>query len=463
MNKFKGLKIASLNINSIIKHIDELQVLLENSPIDILAINESKIDDTVSDDEIHINGYNIIRNDRNRNGGGVLMYIRKPISFAERKDLVPDSLEIICVEIKKPYNKSFLVCAWYRPPSTDINLFDKFEAFLHKCDLVDQELLIMGDLNCDVSKFPLECNARRLQFLSSLYQLDQLINEPTRVTKASATLIDLFFTNKRENILQSGVVHLGISDHSLIYAVRKFSLPKSRKSVKIARNFKNFRANDFLNDILQIPWHCITSHDNPNVCWKIWQSLYVKVLDMHAPIRHTRIRTNSHPWINRRIKEQMRLRDFYKKQAVKHSSQTHWNMYRKTRNDLNFEMRLAKKKYFCDKINACAETNNPKKSWSLINDLLGKRRKSNNITELCVDDVTISEDASIAETFNDFFVDIGSKLASEIDTQWLNENNADSDTDNNTSHLNTLFKFRTICEQEVITELNNLSVKINRT
>ena len=74
-----------------------------------------------------------------------------------------------------------------------------------------------------------------------------------KVTKASATLIDLFFTNKRENILQSGVVHLGTSDLSLIYAVRKFRLPKSRKSVKIARNFKNFRANDFLNDILQIP------------------------------------------------------------------------------------------------------------------------------------------------------------------------------------------------------------------
>ena len=94
---------------------------------------------------------------------------------------------------------------------------------------------------------------------------------------------------------------------------------------------------------------------------------YVKVLDVHAPIRHTRIRTNSLPWINRKIKEQMRLRDFYKKQAVKHSSQIHWNMYRKTRNELNLKMRLAKKKYFCDKINACAETNNPQKSWFLIN------------------------------------------------------------------------------------------------
>jgi hypothetical protein len=88
----------------------------------------------------------------------------------------------------------------------------------------------MGDLNCDISKFPQDSNARKLQFLSSLYQLDQLINEPTRVTSTSATLIDLFFTNKQQNIMQSGVVHIGISDHSLIYAVRKFALPKSHES-----------------------------------------------------------------------------------------------------------------------------------------------------------------------------------------------------------------------------------------
>ena len=108
MKNLKGLKIASLNINIIIEHINELKVLMESNPIDILAINESKIDDTVSDNEIHINGYNIIRNDRNRNGGGVLMYIRKPLSFSERNDLVPDLLEIICVEIKNLHNKSFV-------------------------------------------------------------------------------------------------------------------------------------------------------------------------------------------------------------------------------------------------------------------------------------------------------------------------------------------------------------------
>ena len=313
----------------------------------------------------------------------------------------------------------------------------------------------MGDLNCDVSKLPSESNTRKLQFLSLLYQLDQLISEPTRVTGTSATLIDLFFTNKPDNIIRPGVVHIGISDHSLIYAVRKFTLPKSRESVKIARNFKNFNANDFLSDISQIPWECIISHDNPNICWKIWETLYLKVLDTHAPLRHIRIRTNSLPWINKKVKEQMRLRDYYNKQAVKHSSQTQWEMYRKTRNNVNSEIRLAKKKYFCNRINECAQINNPTKSWSLINNLLGKKIKSNNITKLYVNDVIISEDNLIAETFNDLFINIGSKLASEIDAQPPNESDAEGTINNNISLLST-FEFSAISEEEVYTELCNL-------
>ena len=130
-------------------------------------------------------------------------------------------------------------------------------------------LCYMGYFNCDVTKSSPDYNTRGLQFLSTLYQLDQIINEPTRVTIASASLIDLFFTNKRENISQSGVIHLGLSDHSMIYAVRKFIVPKSDPKIKIIRNFKNFNINDFLSDVSQISWETATIHDNPNVCWKI--------------------------------------------------------------------------------------------------------------------------------------------------------------------------------------------------
>ena len=82
--------------------MDELRVLISNSTIDILAINESKIDDSVFDNEINIIG-NMIRNDRNRFGGGVVLYIRDTISFSERKDLVPEPLEMICIEVRRPH------------------------------------------------------------------------------------------------------------------------------------------------------------------------------------------------------------------------------------------------------------------------------------------------------------------------------------------------------------------------
>ena len=52
--KSKGLKIASLNVNSLLKHIDEIRVLLEKYTFDILAINESKIDNSIPDNEIQM-------------------------------------------------------------------------------------------------------------------------------------------------------------------------------------------------------------------------------------------------------------------------------------------------------------------------------------------------------------------------------------------------------------------------
>jgi hypothetical protein len=117
----------------------------------------------------------------------------------------------------------------------------------------------MGDVNCDFLKSPPDAHTRKLQFLSSLYQFDQLINEPTRVTGTSATGIDLIFTNRVENILNSDIVHVGISDHSLILAVRKFRIDKSKKNTTYFRNFKRFSSNDFLTDLSQVQWETVVS------------------------------------------------------------------------------------------------------------------------------------------------------------------------------------------------------------
>ena len=50
-----------------------------------------------------------------------------------------------------------------------------------------------------------------------------MIHGPTRITDSSRSLLDVPITSMPEKITFSGVVHIGISDHSLIYAIREIN------------------------------------------------------------------------------------------------------------------------------------------------------------------------------------------------------------------------------------------------
>ena len=63
------------------RHIDEIRVLLSDCSFAILAINETKLDHTILDCEIHINNYSIFCYDRNRYGGGVAIYVKNSILY----------------------------------------------------------------------------------------------------------------------------------------------------------------------------------------------------------------------------------------------------------------------------------------------------------------------------------------------------------------------------------------------
>ena len=56
--------MASLNFTCLPKHIDELRDFLAASTIDILAINETRLDSSIHDNEVHIPGYEIVRRNR---------------------------------------------------------------------------------------------------------------------------------------------------------------------------------------------------------------------------------------------------------------------------------------------------------------------------------------------------------------------------------------------------------------
>ena len=65
-----GFKMACLNINGLVKHFDELRVLLAEFSVVILGINETRLEESIKSSELHIPSLEFIRCDRNRHGGG---------------------------------------------------------------------------------------------------------------------------------------------------------------------------------------------------------------------------------------------------------------------------------------------------------------------------------------------------------------------------------------------------------
>ena len=90
--KKRGLHFLHLNVNSLLPKIDEVRYIAEKSNAAVIGTTETKLDDSVLDSEISINGYDIIRNDRNRKGGGVACYIRQNICY-NSKNVFPSTVE----------------------------------------------------------------------------------------------------------------------------------------------------------------------------------------------------------------------------------------------------------------------------------------------------------------------------------------------------------------------------------
>ena len=53
-----------------------------------------------------------------------------------------------------------------------MSLFNEFDVILQKCEFKDKELIVVGDINCDVMKSPPDAHTQQFNLLPSLYQLD---------------------------------------------------------------------------------------------------------------------------------------------------------------------------------------------------------------------------------------------------------------------------------------------------
>ena len=166
----RGFKIASINLASLYRNIDQLRIYMLSNTVGILPINETRLDSSTQNGEVNIPGYTLERKDRNRNGGGVALYIRDSINYKRLNDLPDDNIELISIQVSKPKTKPFIVCTWYRPPGSTTELMNRFEDVLQKLDSYHMEVDIIGDLNCNVGATSPDCSTQKLLDLCDNYQ-----------------------------------------------------------------------------------------------------------------------------------------------------------------------------------------------------------------------------------------------------------------------------------------------------
>ena len=127
-NKFiSELKFSSININSIRGKKLELLAFLDLHQPQIVAIQETKIDSTISTSELFPETcpYNVYRKDRSLDGGGVMLLRHKDIPHMPITELENGSES---VWVKVFANKtSHLVASWYRPPDGKIEELELFK------------------------------------------------------------------------------------------------------------------------------------------------------------------------------------------------------------------------------------------------------------------------------------------------------------------------------------------------
>ena len=111
-------------------------------------------------------------------------------------------------------------------------------------------------------------------------------------------------------------MHLSISDHSLVYMIRKSHYVRDGVRHIEARTMKNFNSENFLRELEQEHWDNVYCFEDPNKMWEIWKCILMATIDEHAPFRLRRVRNRKSPWITNDLRRQIFNRDYLKKKAV---------------------------------------------------------------------------------------------------------------------------------------------------
>lgn len=347
--------LVHLNINSIANKIDEIKEINKTLKSSIIILTETKIDDSYTNCLFKLDDYRMFRKDRKKGGGGVMAYVKRGINVQRLKlEENYNTVEVLVLDVDIGENSSIVV-GIYRPPSRSSNAdyFLKLQKELHHLLTwvlqKRQTVIIKGDINLDKRK-PNSREGRVLNDIEDVFDLKCLINEYTRITPDSKTLIDLILTNRPDLFDSTGVSDFGLSDHAMINGFLKPKVKKYRHKVITFRSKKNFVENNFKTEIHETMTNMklqeIDSVDHQHNTW--YQGIN-DVIDRHMPLKKMKVRERDVPYITTEWKKAIRRkRKAAKKHSKLHSKESQEEM-KKWRNEATRLRRRAIKNYWKEK------------------------------------------------------------------------------------------------------------------
>ena len=381
-------KFAHINARSIPKSIDEVNYLVSQTDLDVLAVSESWLNKNLPGTLFEIYGYKIFRKDRSsKRGGGVCFYCKD--HFNPKLIKIPHTLEqpeVLFIELHSKNTKLALGVV-YKPPRIPYGSLATLHETLADILCHYDNTFLFGDFNIDLLD-PESCAAKFLtNNIIEPFGFKQLVSEPTRVTETSAKLLDLILVSNPSNVKMVGTADLpGISDHSMVFMACSIKKPKYKPKTIVIRDYSKFNYDLFKVDASEALWENVFAEDTMSVEDKVtvFNNIMRDLFDKHAPFKQiTLSKFGRKPkWLTEDILVLQGKRDqAYSewKKDIKNNKLKY--AYKTLKNICNQKSRNSKVRIFNEEINT--KIKNSKQLWQAASSLgIHKAQVNNNFCKV---------------------------------------------------------------------------------
>lgn len=420
-----SFNIMHINCRSLNKNFRSITSLLSRTNCKLTAIGLSETWlNPISSNTFNIDGYKFVCRSRTEKiGGGVGLFIDDSYAYQIRNDLsfIKDYIETIFIEVAQKNEVNIIIGCVYRPPNSDVTLFN-FDV-LSILNILGKNrktlTFVMGDFNLDL--LDSDSHAPTNEFLNNLMSHSFLptIRHPTRITETSATLLDNIFSNNLQYKMDTAILYSDISDHLPVVMHIDLKLQKNKfVNLRSIRIYDSDSIEKFKLALSHVDWAGICSDyicSDPNESYNIFTKRFSLIFEEYFPqkcFKQTRAKTPRKEWITSGLVKSCNKKSYLYKKYIKNPNVENKTKYIRYRNKLKSILHKAEKDFYRAKFKQFQ--GNLTQTWKLLGTILNKNKQSNIVTEFVKNGCTITDPQEIVEYFNDFFVNIGEKLAKSI-------------------------------------------------